>query len=396
LASFLSILKGLANGLLDLVMLPWTIWQWANIEVVKERMIALTMAGKSVEFLYMMLSLVLVLIVVSLFSRRFLKSTVLSLEAFNRKVGQFAAWFVLLLMFQQVLIIVMGQVFKGNELLFSPFGMALSNAELQWLSGQLKFYNAILIAFASAYTFIEGGHVRVDLVYGNLGFRAKRFIDFLGSIIFMLPTTILLWWFSWPLAMNSIFAQRPMNIFSTKASWRGVKLETSGTAEFTWVWAFKVLILFFAALLFIQALAFMLRNLWALLSGDESIESHPPDPNAVDPEDSSEAPGTEQSVVHSSPDIQLDASNKSDADKVDVNLAQQDSPLPGHEMHNSVINAHDRFSSDATDKSTALPVREVSDRQRARVQNTITRRRAHTVSINSLIPAGVGDRTTRG
>jgi len=112
LASFLSILKGLANGLLDLVMLPWTIWQWANIEVVKERMIALTMAGKSVEFLYMMLSLVLVLIVVSLFSRRFLKSTVLSLEAFNRKVGQFAAWFVLLLMFQQVLIIVMGQVFS--------------------------------------------------------------------------------------------------------------------------------------------------------------------------------------------------------------------------------------------------------------------------------------------
>jgi hypothetical protein len=66
---------------------------------------------------------------------------------------------------------------------------------------------------------------------------------------------------------------------SDKASWRGVRLETSGTAEFTWVWAFKVLILIFAALLFIQAVAFLLRNLWALLERDEEVESHPVDPH---------------------------------------------------------------------------------------------------------------------
>jgi TRAP-type mannitol/chloroaromatic compound transport system permease small subunit len=276
-------LTGLANGLLDLAMLPWTIWQWFHMEVLKERMVALTLGGMSAEFLYMMLSLLLVILVMSLLNRRFLKATVLSLESFNRRLGQFASWFVLLLMFQQVLIIIMGQVFRGNELLFSPFGMALSNAELQWLSGQLKFYNAILITFASAYTFIEGGHVRVDLVYGNLGLRTRRVIDFLGSIFFMLPATILLWWFAWPLVMNAIFSQRPMNIFSDKASWRGVRLETSGTAEFTWVWAFKALILVFAALLFIQAVAFMLRNLWALLEPDAAIESHPVDPDTNGP-----------------------------------------------------------------------------------------------------------------
>lgn len=283
MSAFLTVLTGLGNGLVDLLMLPWTIWQWFNIEVLKERMVALTLAGKSVEFLYMMLSLVLLLLVLGVLNRRFLKATVLTLEGFNRRVGQIASWFVLLLMFQQVLIIVMGQVFRGNELLFSPFGMALSNAELQWLSGQLKFYNAILISFASAYTFIEGGHVRVDLVYSSLGYRAKKFIDFMGSIFFMLPATILLWWFAWPLATNAVFAQRPMNLFSDKASWRGVRLENSGTAEFSWVWAFKVLILVFAALLFIQAVAFMLRNLWGLLSRDKDVESHPvePDPDIL-------------------------------------------------------------------------------------------------------------------
>lgn len=268
-----DILLGLKDGAINLVTLPNTINQWWQLETLKEKMTTLTLAGQSLEFLYMMMSLVLIIFVLGLISRRFLKATVLALEGFNRSIGQIASWFVLLLMFQQVLIIVMGQVFRGNELLFSPFGMQLADNELQWLSGQLKFYNAILIAMASAYTFIEGGHVRVDLIYGSLGYKTKRFMDFLGSIFFMLPTTILIWWFAWPIATNSAFSQRPLNIFSDKASWRGFKWESSGTAEFTWVWAFKAIILLFAALLFIQAVAFMLRNLWGLL--EPEVESHP-------------------------------------------------------------------------------------------------------------------------
>jgi len=268
-----EVLLGLKDGIINLVTLPSTINQWWQLETLKEKMSTVTLAGQSLEFLYMMMSLVLIIFVLGLISRRFLKATVLALEGFNRSIGQIASWFVLLLMFQQVLIIVMGQVFRGNELLFSPFGMQLADNELQWLSGQLKFYNAILIAMASAYTFIEGGHVRVDLIYGSLGYKTKRFMDFLGSIFFMLPTTILIWWFAWPIATNSAFSQRPLNIFSDKASWRGFKWESSGTAEFTWVWAFKAIILLFAALLFIQAVAFMLRNLWGLL--EPEVESHP-------------------------------------------------------------------------------------------------------------------------
>ena len=271
----LAALKGLAGGLVDLVLLPWHVWQWWELGTLKARMSALTLAGQSVEFLYMMLSLVILLVILGLYSKRFLKATVLGIEGFNRSIGHFTSWFVLLLMFQQVLIIVMGQVFRGNELLFSPFGMQLSNSELQWLSGQLKFYNAVLIAFASAYTFIEGGHVRVDLVYGNLSYRMQRIMDLLGSLFFMLPVTILLWWFAWPTATNSMFKQRPLNIFSEKASWRGLKFESSGTAEFTWVWAFKAIIIFFAALLFLQAVAFLLRNIWALRSPEGEVESHP-------------------------------------------------------------------------------------------------------------------------
>ena len=60
----LATLKGLAGGLVDLVLLPWHVWQWWQLGTLKARMSALTLAGQSVEFLYMMLSLVILLIVV--------------------------------------------------------------------------------------------------------------------------------------------------------------------------------------------------------------------------------------------------------------------------------------------------------------------------------------------
>lgn len=278
----IDVLAGIAGGFVDLVLLPWHLWRWSRLESLDERMEALTLAGLSVEFLYVVLAVVLLLIAAGLASRRVLRGSVRALEGFNRTLGRAAAWLVLLLMLQQVLIIVMGQVFRGNTLLFAPFGVPLAREELQWLSGQLKFYNALLIAFACAYTFIEGGHVRVDLVYGALGRRARHWLDLIGTLLFMLPTTILLWWFAWPLAMNALFSQRPLNVFSDRASWRGVRLETSGTAEFTWVWAFKILIVVFAGLLFLQAVAFLLRNIWGLVAPEEAVPTHPREiPEAV-------------------------------------------------------------------------------------------------------------------
>ena len=270
-----AIFTGLGKGFVNLLLLPYHLWQWFQIDTLEERMSVLVQTGQSLEFLFVVLAIVLLLIIVGLLSRQFLRATVLKLEGFNRRIGQAASWFVLLMMLQQVLIIVMGQVFRGNELLFSPLGMQLSSNELQWLSGQLKFYNAILITFACAYTFIEGGHVRVDLIYGNLSRRYQHWVDFFGSIFFMLPTSILLWWFAWPIATNSMFKQRPLNIFSDKFKWRDFKWESSGTAEFSWVWAFKALIIVFAALLFLQAVAFLLRNLWAILEPIDDVESHP-------------------------------------------------------------------------------------------------------------------------
>lgn len=275
------------KGLLNLILLPWHVFNLVRLPTLKEQLEVIILTGMSVEFFFVVLWIVLLLLAWGLYSRPFLRGTVGVLENFNGRVGRIAAWFALIMVLQQVLIIAMGQIFRGNEIILSPLGMMLSASELQWLSGQLKFYNAILIAVASAYTFIEGGHVRVDLFYSSISYRAKKWMDLIGTLLFLFPSSILLWWFSWPIAANSLFAQRPMNIWSDVARWRGMRFESSGTAEFTWVWSFKFLIVVFAGLMFIVAVSFLLRNVLAILERDEEIDSHysfdGKDPEATDP-----------------------------------------------------------------------------------------------------------------
>jgi len=269
-----NLLVDIFTGFLNLLILPWHIFNLLTLDAFKEQMNVILLAGMSREFFFVVAALVLTLIAAGFYRRGILRASVRVLETFNGRVGRFAAWFVLAMMLQQVAIIAMGQIFRGNELSFSPLGLNLVNEELQWLSGQLKLYNAMLIALASAFTFIEGGHVRVDLIYSAISKRKRHWVDLFGTLFFFIPSTVLLWWFSWPIMINSALRARPMNIYSSKASFRSFKWESSGTAEFSWVWSFKFLVVVFAGLMFVCAIGFLLRNILALLQKDEDIATH--------------------------------------------------------------------------------------------------------------------------
>jgi len=294
-----SLLMNFVMGFVNLLILPWHIFKWATLPTLKLKMNAIILGGMSREFFFMVVALVLIIIALGIYKRSFLYKTVDGLEAFNGKIGKISTWFALAMMLQQILIIAMGQVFRGNDLVFAPLGIVLFNEQLQWLSGQLKFYNAMMIALASAYTFIEGGHVRVDLIYAAVSKRAKNWIDLIGTMIFFLPSTVMLWWFAWPQMINSVLRARPMNLYSTKASFRGFKWESSGTAEFSWVWAFKVLVLIFAGLMFICAVTFLLRNILILLEKDKDIPTH----HSLDGDE-------EDAVLHDVPDLETLLSSK--------------------------------------------------------------------------------------
>jgi len=93
LSLFTAILVGLGKGFINLFLLPYHIWQWIQLETLKERMSVLVLKGQSLELLYIVLAFVLLLIVAGIIKRGFLRGTVLKLEGFNRTVGHAASWF---------------------------------------------------------------------------------------------------------------------------------------------------------------------------------------------------------------------------------------------------------------------------------------------------------------
>lgn len=107
-----------------------------------------------------------------------------SIDKFTDKLGWLSQWFVLLTVgvgFFNVVARYLGR-FIGTQL--------SSNAliDLQWYLFSLTFLSAF------AYILRHGENVRVDFLYSQWGEKRKALIDFLGTILFLIPFCILGIW----------------------------------------------------------------------------------------------------------------------------------------------------------------------------------------------------------
>lgn len=59
--------------------------------------------------------------------------------------------------------------------------------EQAFMGDLVRFWYAAFFLFASAYSLIEGGHVRVDVLYARVSNRKKAWVNALGSILLGLP-----------------------------------------------------------------------------------------------------------------------------------------------------------------------------------------------------------------
>ena len=109
-------------------------------------------------------------------------------DVINEKIGVLCNWLVLLSC------IVSG----GNAMVRYAYDQS-SNA---WLEVQWYMF-AVIVMFGASYTLKRNEHVRVDLFYMTLSRRGQLWIDILGTLIFLLPTCIILAWLSWPFFMQS-------------------------------------------------------------------------------------------------------------------------------------------------------------------------------------------------
>lgn len=107
---------------------------------------------------------------------QFLEKIAAIIDNLSDKIGYLVGWLTTLMVLVVFYDTVMRYVFnKGNVAL----------QELEW------HLFAVVFLIGAAYTLKEGGHVRVDIIFINLSEKTKAWIDFSGTLIFLIPFCIM-------------------------------------------------------------------------------------------------------------------------------------------------------------------------------------------------------------
>ena len=156
------------------------------------------------------------------------------IDVMNQRLSHVADWLVLLSC----------MISAGNA--FSRYAFSISSNA--WLEIQWYMFGALVMLGAS-YTLKRNEHVRVDIVYTNVSTRRQIGIDIFGTLLFLLPATLILAYLSWPVFFNS---------------W--TENEISGNAGGLVRWPIKIFLPLGFALLSLQGISELIKRI-AMLTG---------------------------------------------------------------------------------------------------------------------------------
>lgn len=171
------------------------------------------------------------------------------IDTLNERIGRTIYW----------LILIMVIISAGNALMRKFFSIS-SNAflEIQW-----TLFAAVFL-LAAGYTLKCNEHVRIDVITGRFSKRTQAWLDIIGGVLFLLPMTSLVLYFSWPFFTHSLASQ-----------------ELSGNPGGLMLWPAKALIPAGFALLMLQGLAEIIKR-FGFLFDKEPPEVMPHSPLAED------------------------------------------------------------------------------------------------------------------
>lgn len=231
--------------------------------------------GGSVEFFFVVFTTFLVFTGIGLWKSGFMWGCVRVLEGFANTVGRFFAWAGLLMVLQQIMIVFIQRIFARPDIVIG-FGIPLE-MDISWWAEELKLYNALVVSLCATYTFVQGGHVRVDLVYSAVSFRTRKIIDMVGSLVFMMPMAVITWLYGWFFMWRHLIVPNPsasdtldrLVLKSRALRWN---VETIGFSPngFNAYFLFKILLVVFAGMVFLHAVAFFYRSFLEWREGPES------------------------------------------------------------------------------------------------------------------------------
>lgn len=245
----------------------------------KEAIMRFVYYGGSVEFFFVVFTIFLIVTAIGLWRNAFMWGCVRGLEGFANTIGRFFAWAGLLMVIQQIVIVFVQRIFARPDIVFG-FGIPLQK-DISWWAEELKFYNALVVCLCCTYTFVQGGHVRVDLVYSAVKFRTKRVIDMIGCLIFMMPVAVLVWLYGWYFLWRHLITPNPsasdtLERLMMKARAVRWNVETIGFSPngFNGYFLFKILLVAFAGMVFLQAVAFFYRSFLEWKEGPASEQKY--------------------------------------------------------------------------------------------------------------------------
>jgi len=163
------------------------------------------------------------------------------IDGVNERLGRVANWAVLIAV----------AISAGNAMVRYAFDLS-SNA---WLEVQWYLF-AVMVMLGTSYTFRMNEHVRVDIVYMQLSERGKEWLDLIGTAVFLVPSVLIIAWFSWPFFMQSWSIQ-----------------EMSTNAGGLLRWPVKIMLPLGLVLLALQGISEIIKRV-AALQGYVRFESH--------------------------------------------------------------------------------------------------------------------------
>jgi TRAP-type mannitol/chloroaromatic compound transport system permease small subunit len=164
-----------------------------------------------------------------------------AIDALNERLSVVADW----------LVILSCLISAGNA--FSRYAFSISSNA--WLEIQWYMFGALVLLGAS-YTLKRNEHVRVDIVYSNVSTRRQIGIDIFGTVLFLLPATLILCYLSWPIFHNS---------------W--MQGEVSANAGGLLRWPIKIFLPIGFALLSLQGISELIKRI-AMLTGHMKADLH--------------------------------------------------------------------------------------------------------------------------
>jgi len=239
----------------------------------KQALMRLVYYGGSKEFFFIVFTAFLILTAIGIWRNSVMWGAVRLFEGVANGIGRFFAWAGLLMVLQQIMIVFMQRIFTVADIGLGDF----IRFDVSWWAEELKLYNALIVTLCVTYTFVQGSHVRVDLIYSKVKYRTQKAIDMFGSLFFMMPFAVLVWYYGWFYLWRHLIVPKPSASYdldkllmkSRALRWN---VETFGFSPngFNAYFLFKILLISYAGLVFLQAIAFFYRSYLERKEGPEA------------------------------------------------------------------------------------------------------------------------------